>query len=324
MTNRILQCLDEGRMPWRSDASSPPILPKNGISGRQYHGVNIPLLLAQSFDDERWTTILMANKEGWRVRRGEKGTPLYAHRMRDVQTGEDPATGEPVLSKRPVLCRHVLFNFSQIEGAPAKVRSESPGGDISADTAARIDALLESMGVTIECRKGVPRFAIEEDTIHMPAPESYPSLGAYYNRLLHETAHWTGHPDRMNRAVGRDHASPDYVKEELVADLTTTMLCAKLGVPCALEDHPSFAEGYRELLSGSKRALWMATREAERVANQILGHDVSCREEIREEAAAMAADASAGEFGETFDASEFEFNEELMIDAHAATAGYQP
>lgn len=325
MTNRMLQCLDEGRLPWRSDV--PLALPRNGISGRPYHGANIPLLMAHAmahgYADARWTTFEMANKAGWRVRKDEHGTDIYAHRMRDVKTGEDPETGEPILSKRLVLCRHRLFNYAQLVGAPD---SEEPKvwDDITPAQIERIEAMVNAMGAHVVHRKGVAQFVMEEDEIRMPPPEAYPTKGAYYNRLVHELAHWTGHPGRLNREAGRDPASPHFAKEELIADLATAMVCSKLGLPSALEDHPSFVDGYRALLQSGRRVLWNVARDAEHVATQILGHDLDFREELREEAAAMAADAAEGNFGDTFDGSIFEFNDELFIDAHAATASYQP
>ena len=37
------------------------------------------------------------------------------------------------------------------------------------------------------------------DSIHLPAKEAFQDAGGYYGTALHELAHWTGHPDRLNR-----------------------------------------------------------------------------------------------------------------------------
>lgn len=63
--------------PWKSQSLQPPI---NAVTEKRYNGVNIFALLLRSveegFADPRWATFKQAEKEGWKVRKGARGTPI--------------------------------------------------------------------------------------------------------------------------------------------------------------------------------------------------------------------------------------------------------
>lgn len=67
--------------------------------------------------------------------------------------------------------------------------------------------------------------------IHPDDPEECFKDGQeYYGTALHEMAHSTGHPSRLDRLKPAAFGSPEYAKEELVAELTSAMVGNTLGL----------------------------------------------------------------------------------------------
>ncbi len=77
ITERIIQHLEAGTVPWRRPwRSGPGSAPRNLVSGKPYRGVNVFLLLASGYSSPCWVTYRQARDRGGVVRKGEKGTPV--------------------------------------------------------------------------------------------------------------------------------------------------------------------------------------------------------------------------------------------------------
>jgi antirestriction protein ArdC len=118
VTDRILTLLQQGVVPWKKPwkTSGGSALPLNLISGRPYRGINVFLLIAQSFGSPYWLTFKQALKLDGYVRRGERGTPIVFWRI-DQNTSEDCDEDESGCGHRRILLRYyTLFNVEQCEG----------------------------------------------------------------------------------------------------------------------------------------------------------------------------------------------------------------
>lgn len=74
--------------------------------------------------------------------------------------------------------------------------------------------------------------------IHLDDPEeSFKDGQAFYGTALHEMAHSTGHPSRLDRLKPSVFGSPEYAKEELVAELTSAMVGNSLGFDRRISDN---------------------------------------------------------------------------------------
>lgn len=74
--------------------------------------------------------------------------------------------------------------------------------------------------------------------IHLDDPEECFKDGQeYYGTALHEMAHSTGHPSRLDRLKPAAFGSPEYAKEELVAELTSAMVGNTLGFDRRISDN---------------------------------------------------------------------------------------
>ena len=62
----------------------------------------------------------------------------------------------------------------------------------------------------------------------MPAFSKFKSGSAFYSVLAHERAHWSGAPARLNRDLTGRFGDAKYAMEELIAEISSAMLCAHL------------------------------------------------------------------------------------------------
>jgi len=105
--------------------------------------------------------------------------------------------------------------------------------------------------------------------IHVPPRSSFDGVGAFYATLLHEASHWTGHPTRCNRPLGRRHGLEAYAFEELVAEMGAAFLCAHCALPARLE-HATYIESWLQALRGDRRLVFTAAAKAQAAADFVL------------------------------------------------------
>ena len=83
----------------------------NGISKREYQGFNkINLYLVKKereFQSNEWLTHDQLTKDGYNVKEDEHGTPIFNHKLIDIEDGK----------KKKVLRYYLVFNKDQIEAA---------------------------------------------------------------------------------------------------------------------------------------------------------------------------------------------------------------
>ena len=72
---------------------------------------------------------------------------------------------------------------------------------------------------------------------HESEEEIYKDGMRYYSVMLHEMTHSTGSPDRLAREKGNKFGDPKYAKEELVAELTSAMICNSMGFDSKITDN---------------------------------------------------------------------------------------
>ncbi len=103
----------------------------------------------------------------------------------------------------------------------------------------------------------------------MPPPESFRDTESYYSVLGHETCHWTKHPSRLDRGLGRKRWGDEgYAMEELVAELGAAFLCADLELtPEPRGDHASYLDNWLKVLKSDSRAIFAAASHAQRAGD---------------------------------------------------------
>lgn len=259
--------------PWEPGMGD---LPYNPISGNRYRGINCLYLdamgTAMGFDDERWMTYRQASELGAQVMRGAKGCTVEYWQFDKEE--RDPDTKEKVVTKmdRPRVFWATVFNASQIQGLPELVVPERGW-----EPNARADDLVQQSGAVVEQRNGDRAFySPASDRIVVPEMDQFLQMEHYYATLLHEMTHWTAHPDRCDREMGRaGFGSVEYAKEELIAEIGSFMICRELGLsrPGLDDQHKAYVAHWAQVVKSDPREIFRAAAQAERAMSFVMQFD---------------------------------------------------
>jgi antirestriction protein ArdC len=292
ITNRIIADLEQGVRPWMRPWSVEHTagkitrpLRQNGIP---YNGINVVMLWSASvmkgYACPIWLTFKQALEPGGNVRKGEHGElVVYANRITRTETDDK---GEEIEREISFLKGYTVFNAEQCEGLPAHytARPEAPALPVAARCEVA-DRFFAATGATI--RHGGTRayYAEGPDHVQMPPFETFRDAESYAATLAHELTHWTKHPQRLARDMGRVRFGDEgYAKEELVAELGSAFLCADLQItPEVREDHAAYIASWLNALHDDKQLIFTAATHAQRAADYLHGLQLH---EIEERAAA--------------------------------------
>lgn len=251
-------------------------LPQN-ISGRTYEGSNAFLLFLHTAGNGYKAPVYMTfgqlHKEGAQVLKGEKAVPVFKwgfsikdkdgkkvteeefHNMTDDEKKE--------CKRRPFLRIYPEFNIDQTN--MSEVNKEKYDAVVSQFRKTDVPTITDGMYVNkaidrmMEKQEWVCKIQYDKEEkgayynpakdivvlptkaqfrIHPNDPEECFMDGQeYYGTALHEMAHSTGHPSRLDRLKPAAFGSPEYAKEELVAELTSAMVGNTLGFDRRISDN---------------------------------------------------------------------------------------
>lgn len=251
-------------------------LPQN-ISGRTYEGSNAFLLFLHTAENGYKAPVYMTfgqlHKEGAQVLKGEKAVPVFKwgfsikdkdgkkvteeefHNMTDDEKKE--------CNRRPFLKIYPEFNIDQTN--MSEVNKEKYDAVVSQFRKTDVPTITDGMYVNkaidrmMEKQEWLCKIQYDKEEkgayynpakdivvlptkaqfrIHPDDPEECFKDGQeYYGTALHEMAHSTGHPSRLDRLKPAAFGSPEYAKEELIAELTSAMVGNTLGFDRRISDN---------------------------------------------------------------------------------------
>jgi len=264
ITDNIVAAIEEGgTLPWVRPWTSAGG-PRNGATGRAYNGVNHLLLTiaGMKYTSNEWFTFKNAQKLGGNVRKGEKGTQVTFWNI--IKKKNAAGKDETI----PLLRYFVVFNREQIEGLPLpKVEETNP---FQMNEVA--ERFIDSVGASINYGGDRAVYNFMSDNITLPTKESFKDEGAFYATAFHELIHWTGHNSRLDRLKATPFGSPEYAKEELVAELGAAFLCAEHGVD-GMTQHPEYIGNWLKVLKNDKRFIFKAASLATKAVGFLKGSD---------------------------------------------------
>ena len=276
VTQRILQQLEAGALPWVKPWSQTPgsNISCNAISNRPYSGCNAFLLWLLKRPNPRYLTFKQAKEAGGNVRKGESGVPVYfvKHLYRKGEVMKDGRTAESNIS---MLRQYWVFNVDQCDGLPDKVKYGPAGApqpliENADERNMKIERFIKATGADIHFEGDVACYVPSADFIRMPPFASFHGAGHFYATTFHELGHWTGHEKRCNREFGKRFGDKAYAAEELVAELTAAFLCAEFNIDGELR-HAGYIEHWIKLLRDDNKAFFTAASAAQKAADFIRG-----------------------------------------------------
>lgn len=275
ITNRIIEELEKGNIPWKKPWNGGGGRPKNLISGKGYSGINFFLLSMLPFESNYFLTFKQAKAIGGNVVKGQKGLPVIYY---GAAKGKEGANGEAAKGFN-FLKYYTVFNVAQCDNLDHSRIEE----------AKNIEPLefnpIEAAESIVNKYIGKPSITFIEnqayykplsDVINMPKKENFKGIGEFYSTLFHEMTHSTGHQKRLARPEIMESnyfGSADYSKEELTAELGAAFLCAQAGIDNTLENSTAYLQSWLKVLKSKDNKKWIieAASKAQKAVNYING-----------------------------------------------------
>ena len=282
VAEKLIKQLKSGTAPWQKpwDPDVQGFMPTNPTTGKRYKGVNAIYLMSQGRHDNRWLTYKQAQAAGAQVRKGEKGTPVQYWKFSEERNQVD-SHGKPVLDsegkpvkervklERPRVFFATVFNAEQMDGMPPVEQKEHTW-----DPVARAEHILQASGADIHHTKNDRAFyRPATDSIHLPDKGAFATAENYYSTALHELGHWTGHSSRLNRDMSHPFGSEEYAREELRAEISSLILCDKLGTGHDPGQQAAYVGSWIKILEDTPLEIFRAASEAEKMSDYVLAFE---------------------------------------------------
>ena len=294
ITQEIIARLESGTKPWIKPWRGVPISRPLRACGVPYRGMNVFWLWMVAdmcgYASPFWMTYNQAKELGAQVRKGEKSTIAIFYKSYTKEV-EAPDTGEKTDESRRVLKAYPVFNADQVEGLPERFHPAATLEVVEPEgRQAELDSFFASIPAVLRHQGDEAYYEPVADRVTMPPAHLFSGFDHYYATLAHELSHWTGHASRLDRNLKNRFGSAAYAAEELIAELSSAMLGAKLGLPVThLDSHASYIEHWLKLLKQDDRAILTAAAKAEEASRLLLQLGGRASADDADEASADAA-----------------------------------
>lgn len=259
--------------PWKKEwlTAIPGGVPMN-ISGRPYSGANPFMLQLLSIENGYKTPVFLtfnqANKLDAHVLKGEKSFPvLYWQPLYKDSNGKTVPNDvvdkmseaeKKELTVVPLARVNNVFNIDQTNLREVKPElydkildrfkprelTRVDGMYVNED----LDRLVAKQAwvcpINADGMSDSAYYSLSKDYIQVPRKAQFNMDGdslmggqRYYATMLHEMAHSTGHPSRLNRLDGGHFGDPKYAREELIAEMSSAYVAAVLGFEKEINDN---------------------------------------------------------------------------------------
>jgi antirestriction protein ArdC len=275
VTNRIIEQLNKGvkpwLQPWNAEHAAGRITRPLRSNGEPYRGINVLMLWdaaeRHGYSCPIWMTFQHALQFGGHVKKGEHSTPVvYASTFTKPETTE---AGEVIDAMIPFLKEYAVFNAEQCEGLPERFQQIQQPLSSTIERIAQSDAFFRHSGAVLEECGNKAFYEISRDIIRVPRLEAFRDAESHAATLIHELCHWTRHPTRLDRDLGRKRfGDAGYAMEELVAELGSAFLCADLAItPEDREDHAAYISCWLKVLQDDRKAIFSAAAHASKAVD---------------------------------------------------------
>lgn len=276
VTERILQSLEKGIIPWRKPWKSHG-LTSNLVSKKPYRGINVMLTACQDYSSPYWVTFNQARALGAHVNKGEKATTVVFWKTGKYNAeGED---GETETRSSFLLRFYHIFNTEQttLKNAVTEMVEKE-----------RVTAKIPTCEEIVDGYVGRPEIKNRKisvglydayyqpatDLVVMPTMPQFKTDEHYYATLFHELVHSTGHAKRLGRDMGKSFGSDKYAKEELIAECGSAFLCGLTGIdkPELNDNTTAYIQGWARALKNDKQLIVKAAAAAQTAVDLITGN----------------------------------------------------
>ena len=283
----IIAQIERGTAPWQKHwKPGENRMPENFSTGARYQGGNALQLMVKrtgrAYNDNRWGTYKQIKEAGGQVRKGERGTTVLVYKPPRRAEGTEATPGAVAADKpknpdaekttRPMWKRYTVFNVEQADGLALPERA-APTPEWEA--LKNVENVIAANGVAIrEVNGDRAYYNMAGDEIVLPERSQFKNAEGYYQTVLHEVGHSTGHPDRLNReslqqGIKDGFGSEAYAREELRAEISAMMSSDRLGVAYEPQHATAYVKGWVEVLKDDPKEIYKAAAEASRISDYV-------------------------------------------------------
>jgi antirestriction protein ArdC len=287
LSDKLIGEIKEGnslfQKPVKENGMPAFVKPVNPVTGKGYSAMNALILGMQRHDDPRWLSADSARYAGNWVKKEEKGTLIEFPKTSDIQAIRT-AEGKPIKDgagvtqtktvefDKPQRGQAFLFNGSQLKDIqPLDEFLAKQNEGQTQSTVERATKLIEDSKAVIIHGGQEAYYDKQRDAIFMPEPQHFENETKYLQAAIHQVAHWTGHESRLNRPMEGKFGSLDYAREEMRAAIAGILIGGELKIGHNFGQQAAYMSTFAKILKDEPFEIAKATRDAQKIANLLLG-----------------------------------------------------
>lgn len=270
ITERIIEQLENGVIPWQKPWSGTHSGAYNRISNRPYSLLN-QLLLKHGGE---YATFKQWSGLGGKIRKGEKSEIVTFWKIQQIE--EINEDGEKTIKQLPLLRYYNVFHISQVDGVEPKEQLKISNLESIEEAENIKNEYMNREHLKIfETVTNKAFYTPTFDYIEVPCKEQYEDIEEFYSTLFHEMIHSTGHKSRLDRletGASAHFGSETYSKEELVAELGSATLVNMLGIETekSFRNSSAYIQNWLQALKNDNKFIVSASSKAEKAVKYIL------------------------------------------------------
>lgn len=286
VTDRIIEELDKGVIPWRKPWIGGSDEAFNMVTGKAYKGINIMLLPQKG----EYLTFRQAKEKGGNIRKGEKSSIIVFFTPGSDKAvssdGQNDESGEPDGKEEktfrrsfPILKYYNIFHISQTEGIKSTVHTQPEVHTDPQSEAEKVieNYILENNGFTFinDIETSHSFYRAGDDTVVVPKRGQFSSDADYYGQVFHELVRSTAISTRLDRVSEEteEQLGSEFGREALVAEIGSAMICSSLGLSTerTLKNSAAYIANWKDAMDQDNRMVVWAASRARKAADYILG-----------------------------------------------------
>lgn len=275
ITDLLINAIQETKvLPWHQPWFASG-LAVSYATGKAYSWLNQMILGGEADEYLTWHQIQQHQAH---LRKGSRGRRVYF--WNTIEKVEIDKDGNKITKQIPYLRTYTVFSVNDCEGIQRRWQQKKPGSNtispiIQAEET--VDQYLQREKISLEHTRNEAFYSISRDIINIPLLNNFCSAEEYYSTLLHETVHSTGHMTRLARFKANDKSSPfgspDYSREELVAEMGASFLLRHLNIDNknTFKQNAAYIQNWIRALRNDVSLIPIAATRAEKAVQYILG-----------------------------------------------------
>jgi antirestriction protein ArdC len=266
ITSMILKKLEQGVIPWHQPWSYDS-WPRNPFTQNHYRGINIFILLLAMYPKPFWMTFGQIDRLGGHVKANEKGMPIVYWKLFEIKKKDEDEQYIPLMKY------YTVFNIEQCSGIDSSMFEKKEIDFIPLQQCEKVVKNMPQKPI-IKHNGGRAYYNCKNDIINLPPANTFRSNELYYSTLFHELIHSTGHARRLNRksiTEAVEFGSTNYSKEELIAEMGSSFLCAHCQIENqTIDNSTAYISNWIEQFKDKKLMIITAAAQAQKAYEYIV------------------------------------------------------